>query len=559
MEAERPGPRHYPAWVREHLDYPPTPLYSLLEGAAARWGDRTATEFYGAKLTYAQVWRQARAFAGALAELGVEPGQRVAIMLPNCPQMVIAFYGALLAGATVVMTNPLYMERELAHQLADSGATALVFLDLLWGRVQKVAPAAGVNLLIPTSIKDYLPFPLSTLYPLKAARGGTPLPHPNGPGVHPFKDLQRRRAEPPALPAPDVKRDVALLQYTGGTTGVAKGAMLSHHNLVANMLMIREWIGDQVKLPARFLCIMPFFHVYGLTGCLNFSVFTGSTMILMPRFEVYDALKLIARSRPTVLPGAPPIYAALANHPRAGKFDLSSVEICISGAAPLPAEVQAAFERRTGARIVEGYGLTEAAPVTHITPVGGPHRPGSIGLPLPDVETRLVDLDTGEREVGPGEPGELLVRSPGVMLGYWGRPDETAAVLHDGWLHTGDVVQLDAEGFAYVVDRKKDMIICSGYNVYPREVEEVLHEHPAVLEAAVAGVPDEYRGQTVRAFVVLRPEAEAAATEAELIAFCRQRLAAYKVPTSVEFRTSLPKTLIGKVLRRLLLEEAVRA
>lgn len=548
----------YPDGVPRHLEYPQTSLPQLLAGAAGAWPNRVATQFYGARLTYRELWHQAQAFAGALAALGLAPGERVGILLPNCPQAVIAFYGTLLAGGVVVWTNPLYTERELQHQLADSGAAVLVGLDLLWPRIDRVRPALGLRQVIITSIKDYLPFPLGLLYPIKQRHDGAPLPTVSGERVSHWRDLIRAGHAPPALPAPDVHRDVALLQYTGGTTGLAKGAMLSHFNLMANMSQVRAWVGSRITLPARILCVMPFFHVYGLTICLNFAVATGSTMLLMPKWAVHDALKLIQKARPTVFPGTPALYVALANHPRIPEWDLRSIELCISGAAPLPAEVETAFVAATGATMVEGYGLTEASPVTHVTPIGAARVLGSIGLPLPDVEFRLADPDGGEGEVAPGEPGELLVRGPGVMLGYWGRPEETAAVLQDGWLRTGDIVRLDERGYAYVVDRKKDMIIVSGFKVFPREVEEVLHEHPAVQEAAVAGLPDARRGQTVKAYVVLRPEAQA--TAAEIIAFCRERLAPFKAPHAVEFRTELPKSLIGKVLRRALLaEEAERA
>ena len=347
--------------------------------------------------------------------------------------------------------------------------------------------------------------------------------------------------------------DLALLQYTGGTTGLSKGAMLTHRNLIANATQVREWMPGLEEGGERILAVMPFFHVYGLSVCLNLGAMLAASLIMLPKFDLQQVLKLIDKEKPTLFPGAPPIYVAINNHPKVHQYNLRSIKACISGAAALPVEVKARFEALTGGTLVEGYGLTEASPVTHCNPIGGKQVAGAIGLPLPDTDMKVVDLENGTDEVAPGTEGELCIRGPQVMAGYWNRAEETARTIRDGWLHTGDIARTDAEGFTAIVDRAKDMIIAGGFNVYPREVEEVLFEHPAILEAAVAGVPDEYRGQTVKAYVVLKPGESLGAEE--LIAFCRERMAKFKAPTLVEFRGSLPKTMIGKVLRRVLLEE----
>ncbi|HYF95765.1 MAG TPA: long-chain fatty acid--CoA ligase [Symbiobacteriaceae bacterium] len=554
MEAspQRPWLTRYPEGVRPQLAYPSRPLQSLLDDAAARFPAGTATQFYGGRLTWGEVQRAANAFAAALAAMGVRKGDRVAIMLPNVPQGVIAYYGALKAGAVVVFCNPLYVERELEHQLKDAGAEVLLVLDLLYERVRNVRAQTALRKVIVTGLRDYMGTALRLLVPLVKRELVGKLP-PDGDLIN-FKDLLRRYDgwAPPHVEI-DPERDLAVLQYTGGTTGLSKGAMLTHRNLMANVTQVREWMPGLHDGAERFLTVMPFFHVYGLTVCLNMATLLGATLILVPKFDLKQVLQLIDKQQPTIFPGAPPIYVAINNCSDVGRYNLRSVKACISGAAPLPVEVQATFEQLTGGKLVEGYGLTEASPVTHCTPIYGRRVAGSIGLPLSDTEMKIVDLETGEQELAPGEVGELCIRGPQVMAGYWNRPEETAKVLRDGWLYTGDIARVDKDGYTYIVDRAKDMIIAGGFNIYPREVEEVLYEHPAILEAAVAGLPDEYRGQTVKAYVVLKPGPSL--TEDELIGWCRERMAKYKAPTLVEFRESLPKTMIGKVLRRVLLEE----
>ncbi|HYG59103.1 MAG TPA: long-chain fatty acid--CoA ligase [Symbiobacteriaceae bacterium] len=551
-ETEKPWLAHYPADVRSSLSYSPEPLSSLLDHAAERFGSVPATLFYGGKLTWEEVQRTSDALAVSLAELGVQRGDRVAIMLPNVPQAVIAYFAVLKLGALVVFFNPLYVEREIEHQLKDSGAEVMVVLDLLYERVRKVRSLTCLNRVVVTSLRDYMGTALRLLVPLvKRELVGKVPPDPD---VYEFRDLVRRHDghAPPPLKV-DPVQDVAVLQYTGGTTGLSKGAMLTHQNLMANVRQVREWMPGLAEGGERILAVMPFFHVYGLTVCLNLAALIGATLILVPKFDLKQVLQLIDKQKPTLFPGAPPIYVAINHAPDVGKYNLRSIKACISGAAALPVEVQNQFEALTGGKLVEGYGLTEASPVTHCNPIYGLRKPGSIGLPLPDTEVKLVDLVTGTEPVAAGEQGELCIRGPQVMAGYWNRPEETARVLRDGWLHTGDIARTDEDGYVAIVDRAKDMIIASGYNIFPREVEEVLFEHPAVLEAVVAGIPDEYRGQDVKAYIVLKPAITV--TEEEIKAFCRERMARYKVPRLVEFRDSLPKTMIGKVLRRVLLEE----
>jgi len=549
--SRRPWLSVYPAGVRPSLEYPQIPLDQLVDNAAREFPDRDATVFFNKGMSYRELLRQTQCFTTSLQRLGLKKGDRVAVILPNCPQCVIAYYGIMKAGGVVVMVNPMYVERELEYQLKDAGARIVVVLDHLYPRLRKVRQTVKFDHVIWTGMHDYLPFPLNLLYPVKARREKHQVGVPAGPGIHHFTSLVKGVGLPQPVPvAPD---DIALLQYTGGTTGVSKGAMLSHKNMMANVMQTTEWLVGSRRGGEKVLAALPFFHVYGMTCALNFSVALAATMVVHPRFVVGDILKSINRTKPTLFPGAPTMYVAVINHPDVKRYDIRSITACISGSAPLPVEVQERFEALTGGRLVEGYGLTEAAPVTHSNPIYGRRKTGSIGLPFPDTDAWVVDLETGSRFLEPGEVGELAVRGPQVMGGYWNRPDETQAVLKDGWLLTGDVARVDEEGYFYIVDRKKDMIIAGGFNIYPREVEEILYEHPKVLEAAVIGVPDPYRGETVKAFVVVKPGE--AATAEEIIAFCQEKLARFKVPKMVEFRAELPKTMVGKVLRRILAEE----
>ncbi|GLV47410.1 long-chain-fatty-acid--CoA ligase [Thermus sp. LT1-2-5] len=548
----KPWLAHYDPGVPAEITVPPIPLWRFLEDSAKRFPQNVALEFLGKTLTYGETWELARRFAQGLMDLGVKPGERVAIMLPNTPQFVLAFFGTLLAGGVGVNVNPLYTPRELRHQLKDAGAETLVILDHLLPRFLEVEKETPVKRVVVTGIKDFLPFPKNLLYPLKAKRDKLPLGFPKREGFHAFLDLLKR---PPATPHVADPEDLALLQYTGGTTGVSKGAMLTHRNLVANVLQIDAWDPTSRELLGKgvMLGALPFFHVYGMTVAMNYGLFSGYKIVLLPRPEIHAVVEAIEKHQVTHFPGVPTLYVAFNNFPGIEKRNVKSIRICLSGAAPLPVEVAKRFEEITGARLIEGYGLSEASPVTHSNPVEGVVKKGSIGMPLPSVEAKVVDEEG--REVPLGEVGELIVRGPNVMKGYWNRPEETQKALKDGWLFTGDMARMDEDGYFYIVDRKKDMIIAGGYNIYPREVEEVLYQHEAVQEAAVVGVPDPYRGETVAAFLVLKPEYRGRVTEKDIEAFCRKHLAAYKVPRILEFRESLPKSSVGKILRRELREE----
>ncbi len=552
-EVATPWLDSYPPGVPEHVDVPAGNLARLLADAARDFPSAPALHFQGRTVSYAQLAEQAWRFAGALAGLGVGKGSKVGLVLPNCPQAVIAFFGALRLGAVVVQNNPLYTERELGHQLADAGVEVVVCLDLAYERVKAVREATAIREVVVTSVLDELPAVKRAIAPYtrkgKAAAQAIGRDEP----VRRWRELvatATTRAEEAEV---DPASDLALLQYTGGTTGLSKGVMLSHANLRSNVEQVRAWFPDADPGREVMMAVLPFFHVYGLTVSLLFGVRIGAALVLMPRFDLEQVLAAVDRHRPTLFPGVPTMYVAINNAAAKGGHDLSSIKACLSGAAPLPLEVAERFERYSGGRLVEGYGLSECSPVALANPIYGKRKAGTIGMPLPDTRARVVDPAEPDRAMPTGEAGELAINGPQVMLGYWNRPEESAQVLHDGWLLTGDMAVMDDEGYFQIVDRKKDLIIAGGYNVYPREVEEVLYEHPKVLEACVAGVPDSYRGEMVKAFVVLRPGEEA--TTEEIRSFAKERLAAYKVPRAVEFREELPKTLIGKVLRRALVEE----
>lgn len=545
---------HYPPQIPHHIDYPPKILPDYLKETAAQFGQKEAIYFLGKRLTFQDIYEQSLKIANYLVELGLQKGDRVSIMLPNCPQAVISYYGVLMAGGVVVQTNPLYTERELEHQLNDSGAAVIITLDMLYPKAVKVKATTSLKHIIVTSIQDYLPHIKKLLYPFVQKKQNQPLVHiEERDDQHLFKRIiASTKAEEIDIEIDPVE-EVALLQYTGGTTGFPKAAMLTHRNLIANTLMCAHWMYRCQKGEEAILGVLPFFHVYGMTTIMNLSIMQAYKMILLPKFDVETVLKTIEKQKPTLFPGAPTMYIALLNHPNLSKYDLSSIKVCISGSAPLPVEVQEKFEKITGGKLIEGYGLTEASPVTHSNFLwDGERVKRSIGVPWPDTEAKIISLETGQ-EANVNEIGELVVRGPQVMKGYWNQPFETDSVLRDGWLYTGDMGYMDEKGYFFIVDRKKDMIIASGYNIYPREVEEVLYEHPKVQEAVVVGVPHEYRGETVKAFIVLKEGEQC--TEEELDQFMRSRLAAYKVPRIYEFRKELPKTAVGKILRRVLIEE----
>jgi long-chain acyl-CoA synthetase len=544
--------KHYPKKVPPTVEYPDIPLYKFLDDSAKNFPDTVATVFMGGKLTYRELADQVNKFACGLSKLGIKKGDRVALFFPNCPQSVIALYAALKIGAVVVQNNPLYVEREVKYQVDDSGAETMITLDLevLYPKVRNIQDKTGLKRVIVSSLKEYLPFPLSLLYPLAKRKDVAKV----APDAIWFQDVMKKGDTPPSV---KVKSDeVALLQYTGGTTGVSKGVMLTHKNLVVNAIQCKSWFPEVEVGKERSLAVLPFFHSFGMTVSMNFPILIASSMILVPRWETKEVLSLIQKQKPTLFPGVPTMYVAINNDPDVSKYDLSSVKYCISGAAPLPLEVLQAFERLTGGKLREGYGLTESSPVTHSNPLEGLVKEGSIGIPFPDTDCKIVDVEKGDKILGLSEIGELCIKGPQVMKGYWNMPDETAQTLRDGWLYTGDISKVDEDGYFYIVDRKKDMIIASGFNIYPRDIEEVLYEYPKIKEAAVAGIPDEYRGETVKAYIVLK-EGETA-TEEEIIHFCKENLAKYKVPKMIEFRPALPKTIVGKVLRRTLVEEELK-
>ena len=566
---DKPWLAHYEANVPHTVTYPTIPLHQMLVDSAAKYANRPAIKMVlrylpagitiGAQLSYQALDDAASRFASALHNLGVRKGDRVAVWLPNLPQLVIAFYGAMKLGAIVVNNNPQYTGREIKHQLADSGAETIVLLSPFYQRLKEIQQATPVKHVIVTDVSDLVGLPFRVMVDRQLSKSGMKVTIPYAPGVYGFKQLL---AHPRQLPLVEVSPDdPALFQYTGGTTGIPKAAILTHHNMVANVVQISHWLpslewGREVMMGA-----IPFFHVYGMTVSMCLSVYAGAKLVVVPDpRHLSQVMEVIQHERATIFPGVPAMYIGIINHPDVRKYDLQSVKACISGAAPLPMEVQEKFGEITGGRLVEGYGLTEAAPVTHCNPVYGLRKSGSIGVPLPDVEARIVtlepDADGAVHNLPVGEAGELILRGPQVMAGYYKQPAETAKPRDaEGWLYTGDIARMDDDGYFFIVDRKKDLIIASGYNIVPREVEEVLFMHPKVLEAVVAGVPDPKRGETVKAYVVLKPGE--AATAEEIIGFCRQNLAAYKVPTAVEFRSELPKTMVGKFLRRVLREEEI--
>lgn len=553
--ATKPWIASYQPGVPATVDYPELTLPDLLKSAVERYPDNPALVYFGKELTYRELDRYSAQFANRLLQFGLRRGDRVMVILPNLPQFLICHFGILRAGGVAAAISPLLVEREIEQLARDAGARILVVLDSFFDKVADFRARGIVDRIIVASPDEYLAFYKRLLYPLKAEHPKPRIPDHRDSGVYRFRRLLRGVSD--VAPAVRVKpTDVAAFQYTGGTTGLPKAAMLTHRNLIANAMQIRVWGPDVKEGAETLLSIMPFFHAYGTTLCLHLAVLLGVKQIILPRFTIAEVLEAIETHQPTIFPGVPMMYVAVNSAVRnapARARRLSSIRYCVSGAASLPVEVQQEFERITGATLVEGYGLSEASPVTHCNPLDGrSSRAGSIGLPFPDTEVRLVDPVTGET-VPPGESGELAIRGPQVMQGYWQRPEETAEVLRDGWLHTGDIATMDADGYFAIIDRKKDIIITGGENIYPREIEEVLYSHPKIQEAVVVGIAHEVAGQVVKAFIVPRPGETL--TRRDILQYCGERLAKYKVPRQIEFRDNLPKTLTGKVLRRVLLEE----
>ncbi len=551
----RPWVDRYPVSVPRDLTVPDVRWPDLVEESVKSWPGRAAFVYYGTSLTYARFWELTDRFAAALAEDGLRAGDRIAIFLPNHPTYPIAYVAALRLGLTVVQVSPLYLGQDLVHLLADAQPKAIVTLEILYPELDKVRHEVSVPLEYVARLSDFYPFYLRPFVRMVARRQGRSTAVPSRASVRAFRTALAHPPggwpKPPAVPP---SQEVAVLQYTGGTTGRSKAAMLSHRNLVANALQCRAWFNVQDPGTAVVLAAIPLFHVYGMTVALNYPLLEGATIVLELRPEPTEILRLVNRYHPTELPGVPALYQAILHHPHLARTNVKSIRVCVSGSAPLPLEVARQFEAVTGGYLIEGYGLTEASPVTHANPIQGERRAGSIGLPLPLTDQRIVDAETGRRDVPVGEVGELAVKGPQVMLGYYEQPAETAKVLQDGWLLTGDLAKVDADGYAYIVERKKDMIDVGGLKVYPREVEEVLYQHPGVREAAVIGVPDQRLGEYVHAVIVRKDGATIGADD--LIAFVRERIAHYKAPRSIQFRSELPRSGVQKVLRRVLREQA---
>jgi len=550
----------YEPHVPEHIDYPEITMPAILEETARKYPGHTATIFKDAKLTFREINEAVDRFAAALQGLGVKKGDRVAIHLLNMPQFPIAYYAVLRIGGIVVPCNPLYTAREMRHQVSDSGAKVIVTLSMMYPIIKQIRAETKLEHVVVAKIKTYFPPVLNLLFTLlKEKKGGHRVDISGDANTYWFKDVLDNA---PAKPAPveiDMQ-DTAVFMYTGGTTGVSKGAQLTHKNILANAYQCKVWINAEQGRGDVSVTALPLYHSYAMTTCMNMSTIIAGGMLLIPDpRDLEDVLKSITKHQPAFYAGVPAMYVAINNYPNLEKYDVGSIRACISGAAGLPVEVQQRFQEITGARLVEGYGLSEASPVTHANPIFGDNRVGTIGVPWPDTEVKIVDADTGEKELGVGEAGELCIRGPQVMKGYWQMPTETANSLrgHGGggpWLHTGDVAVMDDDGYFKIVDRKKDMILgAGGYNIYPREVEDALYEHPAVMEVAAAGIPVPGKGERVKVYIVLK-EGQTA-TEEEIIAFCKENLAPYKVPKFVQFRDELPKTMVGKILRRVLVEE----
>ncbi len=547
--------RWYGSGVSRQLSVPDVALTQLLYDAAEDFPRRKALAFLGRTMTYRALVNAVESFAGALHELGVRKGDRVALILPNCPQSVIAFYAVLRVGGVVVQHNPLYTPAEMHHQLADSVATVAIVYDGAYSRLVQARPGTSLRLVIVTSLADYLPSGkrLALLLPFASVRDKREqlvVPVPRDAHVLRFSNLLESSAPPvgqaPITPA----TDLAVLQYTGGTTGLPKGAMLTHRNLVANAYQAAAWDPAVRRGRETVLAALPLFHVYGLTMCLTMNMLVAGTLVLLPTFDLELLFKAIDKYKPSVFPGVPPMYDQLVRSRRTHKHDLRSIRTCVSGAMRLPPETVEKFEQVTGGRLVEGYGLTESSPVALANPLDGNARPGSIGVPLPGTDARVADLDDPSRDAPFGVPGELCLRGPQVFGGYWRQPEDTGTMLREGWLHTGDIAVMAPDGFVTLVDRKRDVIVASGFSIFPSEIEDVLAGHPAVEDCAVVGVPHYYRGETVKAYVVVRAGHRVSGDE--LRGFCSARLAAYKVPALFEFREDLPRNMLGKTLRRVL-------
>jgi long-chain acyl-CoA synthetase len=520
--------------VSNEISIPNITLTQVLEQSVSKWPENIAISYYEEKWTYSQLKREVETFASALQQIGVQKGDRVALMLPNCPQYIVSYYGILAVGGVVVQINPMFTERELHYLISDSGSSTIIALESAGSLISSVQHDTKLinSILVNTES-------------MKESKQQQELSYET------FMKKSTGVIKPVSL---DPAEDLAIIQYTGGTTGRSKGAMLTHRNLIANIVQ-HTILFNGTLLPGveRVLTVIPLFHVYGMTLCMNMGIYQGSQLILHSRFNRDEVLQTIQREKPTYFPGVPTMYIALNSHPEVEKYGMNNIKVCHCGGSSLPLELLNEFEQKTGTNIFEAYGLSETSPGAICQSPYEQRIHGSVGTPLPGTKIRIVDFKKPVQEVAPGERGELLIKGPQVMKGYWNMPEETKnTLIQDGWLSTGDIAKMDKEGNVFIVDRKKDLIIASGYNIYPREIEEVLYEHPAVLEAAVIGVPDAYRGETVKAVVALKEGQNLSAEE--LSDHCRKNLSSYKVPRIIEFRSELPKTTVGKILRRSLRE-----
>ena len=553
---------NYDKGVPTTIEYPNVPLFHFLEDAARKYPDRACTIFKGAVVTYKEMNEITDRVAAAFVYMGVKKGDRVGMFMPNSPQFVMIYYGILKAGGIVVSTNPLYTPPEIEYQASDAGIEYMFVMTNYYETIKKAQPKTRIKRLIVTNLKESLPPVMRVLFTLlREKKGGFRIEGGLRDGDVWFQDLLAKHKD---ASRPNVEvdpNDTALFQYSGGTTGVSKGAVAMHRNVVANTLQIKAWMPGIEPGKEVVLMAIPLFHVYGMVAGMNFAMACGASMVMVPNpRDLKDVLDNIAKYKTTIFPGVPAIYNGINNHPdvKAGKYDLSSIKACISGSAPLMRETKEQFEKLTGGKVFEGYGLSEAPTATHCNPLEGVNKTGSIGMPLSDVDAKIISLDDGETELAQGEIGEIIVHGPQVMKGYHNMPTETVNTLRkmsDGkvWLFTGDIARMDEDGYFYIVDRKKELIKPGGYQVWPREVEEVIAAHPKVMDVGVAGIPDPYRGETVKAWVVVKPGETL--TDEELKAFCKERLAPFKVPTHYEFRDELPKTTVGKILRRELVRQ----
>ncbi|MBM3511926.1 MAG: long-chain fatty acid--CoA ligase [Alphaproteobacteria bacterium] len=556
----QPWLKSYPNNVKWDAALPTKPLYALLDDAVARFPQNLAIDFLDKTYTYAEIGRLAQHAAAGFQKLGVTKGTKVGLFLPNCPQFVIAYYGILKAGGTVVNYSPLYSEEELLKQIEDSETDYMVTLSLtaLYPKMAGVLVRSRIKMLIVGGLQDVLPFPKNLLFPV--VKGKDIAKVPSDAKHVSFKKLLDNdgRYAPVNLNLAD---DIAVLQYTGGTTGVSKGAMLTHANLYANTQQATMWFPDSVPGQERMLGVLPFFHVFAMTAVMNFSLAIGAAIIMRPRFELDPVLNDITKKKPTLMPGVPTMYTAIINHPKLASFDLKSIKMCISGGAPLPLEIKQRFEALSGCKLVEGYGLTETSPIACCNPLMGMNKEASIGIPVPGTTVTIVDRDDPKKLMPIKEAGEICISGPQVMKGYWRKPDASADVMTNGMLRTGDVGYMDDDGYVFIIDRKKDLILVGGFNVYPRVVEEAIYRHPAVAEVTVIGIPDTYAGEAVKAFVKLKEGAQSTQTTADQLKdFLKDKLGKHEMPKHIEFRKELPKTMIGKLSKKeLVAEEKAKA